>query len=137
MTGPIGPPADGRIYRSVTGGTTAFASAAAGQAASIDIGAGFWDVQGVALIAVPVGYTVKNIIVGISTDPTDFSFGLGSYVEDPRSFTSNGINQLILTPPVHAEGSDNLYLVVYAEVTNSGVPTGFTVEGFIRTMPTI
>lgn len=137
FTGPTGSNGDGRPYSSVSGSVTLF-SQTAGPTVSLVLGAGNWDVEAVIAFNAPGGVNTSNSLCGVSTSPTSFSLGLGSYTQDNAAGASLGIARVMTSPLVHVIGPVTLYAVAFMQATLAGggaTPTSFTASGVLTARP--
>lgn len=132
-TGPAGASSGGG-YVAATGSNT-IASQNAGPCGTLTLAAGPWDVQATVMFNGTLNSSA-NSMCGVSTSPTSFSLGLGSYVEDPAVGSNTGIPRVLTSPLVRVNGPVTVFAVAFEAATTSiGAPTTFTVTGQLTARP--
>jgi hypothetical protein len=108
------------------GGPAGIGSGSAAALTSINVPAGTWDVQVTAQFSPDATTTIVYCLSGVSTSPSSFSLGFGSYTQafGGGDLGGGGVAQVVPSPLVRVTGPVTLYAVVEAIFSRLGGGAG-------------
>lgn len=132
--GPTGPAGGGTtsFYLDAVGGPIAISSNVAFEVCAISLPAGNWDVQATIQFSPGATTTHGTQLVGVSTAPTSFTLGIGSYTQAPPIGTSSqGIPVVDCSPLTRVNGPATVYCVGSSAFAAGAGAGSMTVSGML------